>query len=189
MGIFKKITEIFRKIVIGYVYYSFPLTLIGLFILASYLPPDLPGYNEEMNEVIMDVIAKNPLCIICAAQFFIWTLISLLFSITMFFSRNNRETFFKKLSGIKERDEREVQIVGKAFRTSYITTMTILLFLLFMSLFYVYYHRKSPDNVEPGEFPAYISFSVGFAFLDSEAFITQKEGYDARKANPTENDM
>ena len=174
MGIFKKITEIFRKIVIGYVYYTFPLTLIGFFILAKYIKDDpqeflmQPYYGAFLNTLIY----------ISMAQFIIWTVISLLFSISMFFSRNNRESFLKKLSGIKERDEREIQAVGKALRASYLSTMTILIFILFMSLFWIQYYKKSPDNLEPGEYPRALSYGAGFTFLESEAIFTHWKGYD-----------
>ena len=178
MGILKKFTEISRKIVIGYIFYTFPLTLVGLLIFVSYVLPDLPRSDEEVIKVFTEVVAKNPLCIIFGILIFVWTLISLFFSITMFFSKNNREAFLKKLSGIKERDEREVKIVGRALRASYLSTMTILLFLLFINLFYVEYSVKSVDNVESGQPRGSLIFTIGIQPLDSDAIITQKEGYD-----------
>ena len=174
MGILKNISEIFRKIVIGYVFYTFPVTLMGCLILAKYIKDNpfeflqQPYYGAFLNTIIY----------VAMAQFVIWTLISCLFSITMFFSKNNRETVLKKLSGIKERDEREVQVVGKALRVSYLTTMTILLFLLFISLFYVQTSRQSADNVEPGHPPGSLTVAIQFNFLDEDAIITQREGYD-----------
>ena len=86
----------------------------------------------------------------------------------------------KKLSGIKERDEREVQIVGKALRASYLTSLTILLFLLFLSIFDVQVSIKPVDNVEPGQPSKELSFGagVGYKILNSWAIITEKEGYD-----------
>jgi hypothetical protein len=111
MTAFKTVKEIFRKIVMGYVYYTFPLTLIGFFILAKYMKDNPePYYGSFLNTLIS----------ISLAQLIIWSAISLLFFISMFFSRSNREIFLKKLSGIKERDEREIQAVGKALRASYL---------------------------------------------------------------------
>jgi hypothetical protein len=108
-----------------------------------------------------------------------WTLTSLILTISMFFSKNNRDAFLKKLSGIKERDEREVQIVGKALKSSYLTTMTILLFLLLISLFNVRVFKKSVHNVEQGQPRGAVILSIGFKVLNSEAaIVTQKEGYD-----------
>ncbi len=172
MGIFKKVTEIFREIVVGYVYYTFPVTLVGFFIIVKYVDDTSkiwePSYGAFLNTLIY----------ISGTQFIIWTAISLLFSISMFFFRSNREIFLKKLSGIKERDEREIQAVGKALRASYLSTMTILLFILFMSLFHFQYYKKSPDNLEPGELPRALSYGAGFIFLESEAIFTHWKGYD-----------
>ena len=175
MHILKKISEIFRKIVIGYVFYTFPVTLIGLFICIKYHVVDLSKFLQPSYGVFINTLIQ-----ISGIQIAIWTLIAWLFSITMFFSKNNREIVLKKLSGIKERDEREVQVVGKALRASYLTTMTILLFLFLISLFHVAIAIESFDHVEPGKPPGY--YSLGFQFdsdfLDPDAVITQKEGYD-----------
>jgi hypothetical protein len=56
--------------------------------------------------------------------------------------------------------------------------MTILVFILFMSLFSIQYYKKSPDNLEPGELPRSLSYSAGFDFFEPEAIITHWEGYD-----------
>ena len=160
MGIFKKIAEIFRKIIIGYVYYSFPLTVIAFMICGKYLAPYLksdPSFQWEQNYGIL----LNTLIHISIAQALIWIPMSLLFVITLFFSRKNRESFFKMLSGIKERDEREVQIVGKALRASYLTTMTIILFMFFISFLSVEISIKPADNVETGKSHRIISSSLG----------------------------
>ena len=82
MGIFKKISEIFRKIVIGYVFYTFPLTLIGFVIIPK---PQMPAIPAELMNYVQDVIYSNTLYSIAFAQIVLWILISWLFSISMFF--------------------------------------------------------------------------------------------------------
>ena len=176
MGILKKIIEIFRKIVIGYVYYTFPLTLIAFFIIPK---PQGPAKSEEVVNYILNAISSSTLYRIAFAQFVLWILISWLFSITMFFSRNNREIFLKKLSGIKERDEREIQIVGKALRTSYLTTMTILLSLLFLSMFHFEVAVNSADTIESGQERGYWGVGLAYNPINPWAITTQKEGYDS----------
>lgn len=173
MKILKKISEIFRKIVIGYVFYTFILTLIAFVILPK---PQSPFPAEPMNYV--SIIFSSPLYIAATVQIFIWTLTSLILSVSMFFLRNTREIFIKKLSGIKERDEREVQIVGKALRASYLSAMTILLFLLFMSLIKVEVYEKLDVNAKPPH-NKYIAISADIRpeVFNSKAVITQKEGY------------
>lgn len=95
MGIFKKIAEIFRKIAIGYVFYTFLLTLIGFLIIVSYSLPYSPVPPEDLSKFFNDVILNNPICIIAAIQLAIWILISFLFSITMFFSRTTEKFLLK----------------------------------------------------------------------------------------------
>lgn len=176
MGILKKIIEIFRKIVIGYIFYTFPLTLIAFFIIPK---PQGPAEYEEVLNYILNAISSSTVYRIAFAQFVLWILISWLFSISMLFSRNNREIFLKKLSGIKERDEREVQIVGKSMRASYLTTMTILLSFLFLSIFSMEVAVNSADTIESGQSRGY--WGVGFAYnpINPWAITTQKEGYDS----------
>jgi hypothetical protein len=178
MGTFKKMIEIFRKIVIGYVFYTFILTVIGFFIFPE--PPQSHSPDEFLN-FVYDVVLSNTPYKIVVAQIFIWTLTSWFLSISMFFSKNTRLIVLKKLSGIKERDEREVQIVGKASRAGYLTTMTILLFLLFLSVFSVCVSVKQDDNVEPGQPRGTLGITagIGYEIFNSWAIITEKEGYDS----------
>ncbi len=148
----------FIKIVIGYVFYTFPLTLAGYVFYFVFFP--------------------NPLINLLGVQAFIWTLTSLCLSISLFFSEKIRGVVLKKLSGIKERDEREVQIMGRALKSSYLTTMTILFFLLFISLFHGEVGKYSSENVESGQHTGSYAFGVSLRLLDKDALITQKEGYD-----------
>lgn len=83
-----------------------------------------------------------------------------------------------KLSGIKERDEREVQIVGKALKSTYLSTMTILLFLFIISLFNIQIEKKSVDSIEQGQKRNMVSIHLGFDIIDHSAVITEKKGYD-----------
>jgi uncharacterized membrane protein YeaQ/YmgE (transglycosylase-associated protein family) len=158
--------KIFKKIVIGYVFYTFPVTLVGLLIIDIYDLP--PSYGVFLNTI----------CYIVGAQIAIWVLTSLPLTISMFFSRSIRDSILVKLTGIKERDEREIQIVGKALRTSYLTSMTILLFLLFISLFQVEISKKSAYNVEEGQHRGVAAVGMKFNLIDSDALIMQKDGYD-----------
>ena len=175
MGIFKKIAEIFRKIVIGYVFYTSVLTLIAFIII----PEPQPGSTDEIMNYVFNVILSSPLYSAALVQIIIWNLTSLILSISMFFFRNTREIVLKKLSGIKERDEREVQIVGKALRASYLGTMTILLFILFMSLIKVEVYIKPINNAEPDK-PHHsmtINAGIGNEIINPKAIITKKKGY------------
>ena len=108
--------NLFKKIVIGFVFYTFPLAIVGFLIIGLY-----------ENSIIPSINGLYLLSLVHAA---FWILITFLLTIAMFFSKKLRNDVLSKLSGMKERDEREVQIVGKALKSTYLSTMTILLFLL-----------------------------------------------------------
>jgi len=154
--------KLFKKIVIGIVFYTFPLALVGFFIIGLY------------ENRIIRYISGLDLFTLVPALF--WTLITFFLTIAMFFSKGLRNDVLSKLSGMKERDEREVQIVGKALKSTYLSTMTILLFLLIISLFNIHVEKKSVDSVKPGQLRN--SISMGFDIIDRNALITKKEGYD-----------
>ncbi len=167
MKIIKKIATILKNVIIGYAFYTFPVTLIGVFIIAGGKGPPSDG-----------VLLKK-ICLILDVQSCIWTLTSLFLSILMLFSRSVRDSILQKITGIKERDEREVQIAGKALKSSYLTTMTILLFLLVISLFHLEISEKSADSVEVGQHRGTVGLLLNFKAFDSDGIVTQKEGYDS----------
>jgi hypothetical protein len=156
--------NLFKKIVIGFVFYTFPLALVGFLIIGVY------------ESTMMPILAAPYMVTLIHA--FIWTLITFFLTIAMFFSKGLRYDVLSKLSGIKERDEREVQIVGRALKSTYLSTMTILLFLLIISLFNIQVAKKSVDSIEPGQKRNSGSIGMGFDIIDHNALITQKEGYD-----------
>jgi hypothetical protein len=156
--------NLFKKIVIGFVYYTFPLALVGFLIVGVYertMMPSLAGLYF--------------LAFLLAGC---WTLITFALTIAMFFSKGLRNDALLKLSGIKERDEREVQIVGRSLKSTYLSIMTILLFLLIVSLFDIRVEKKSVDSVEPGQLRNSAMIHLGFDIIDHNNLITKKEGYD-----------
>ena len=159
--------NLFKKIVIGFVFYTFPLAIVDFLIIGLSENSIIPHIKPYITGLYLLTLVHT----VC------WTLITFLLTVAMFFSRKLRNDVLSKLSGMKERDEREVQIVGKALKSTYLSTMTILLFLLIISIFNVCVEKKSADNIEPGQ--PRISLYMGFEILDSNALITQKEGYDS----------
>jgi hypothetical protein len=96
----------------------------------------------------------------------------------MFFSKALRNSVLARLSGMKERDEREVQITGRALKSSYLGSMTILLCLLSISFIQITFSKKSVDHLKPGELPRSISLGYAAKLADPDAIVMKKEGYD-----------
>ena len=160
--------NLFKKIVIGITFYTFPLAIVAFLIIGLIESNAIPYLGGT------DLLTLG----LWPALF--WTLITLFLTIAMFFSKKLRNDVLTKLSGIKERDEREVQIVGRALKSTYLSTMTILLFLLIISLFNIQVEKKSVDNVDPAQKynSKMIMIHLGFDIIDHNAVITQKEGSD-----------
>lgn len=74
-----------------------------------------------------------------------WFLTLTLFLIFLVLAPKARELTLLRLANIKERDEREEIITGKAARVTYISTLSLLIFLFFSSIFSVYL-VKLPDT-------------------------------------------
>lgn len=83
------------------------------------------------------------------------------FPVLVVISVEAREKTLKRLANIKERDEREEFITGRAARGSYISTMRILILLLFLSVFQVQVERLPDNEIVDGKRN---SFSIGLHF-------------------------
>ena len=156
--------KILKKIVINFVFYAAPLALICYLFL---------GLIERRITANLDSIH-----FLASRLVLLWTLVTFFLTISMFFSKSLRNEVLARLSGIKERDEREVQIVGKALKSTYLTTLTLLLFLLFISLFYVHIGKKERSCIEQGQKPIELAIKLEFHLIDSNTVITQKPGFE-----------
>jgi Zn-dependent protease with chaperone function len=99
----------------------------------------------------------------------------------MFFSKALRNSVLARLSGMKERDEREVQIVGSALKSTYLSSMTILLCLLSISFIQVTFSKKYADNLSPVEQRGHQSYNPD---IETQKYLNtltpeQKEKSDA----------
>lgn len=67
----------------------------------------------------------------------LWLVALFLFLVCLILAPAVRERTLKRLANLNERDEREEYITGKASRSSYIFTLTVMIFFLFLSMFSV----------------------------------------------------
>ena len=156
--------KILKKIVINFVFYASPLVLVCYLFL---------GLIETRITTDFDNLhfwAGLPILL--------WTPITFFLTLSMFFSKKLRNDVLVRLSGIKERDEREVQIVGNALKSTYLTTMTLLLFLLFFSLFYIHVGKKASGSVGGDEPPIEVCLKMEYHLIDANTVVTQKQGFD-----------
>lgn len=92
--------------------------------------------------------------------FGIWMTFSIYLSLRLVFSRSFRAEILPKLTFFWERDERELQLSGRATRNSFLITLAILICFLCLSVFSVSIYRTSPENAVNGKTG---TISLGFS--------------------------
>lgn len=95
----------------------------------------------------------------------LWMLISVLISVRLVLSTQFREMVLAKLTFIKERDEREAYMTGRAAKDTMLTSMALLIFLFCLSCFQVSLHNLPPEQAIDGKTRA-VSLGVKFELFD-----------------------
>ena len=80
-----------------------------------------------------------------------WMTLCIVLSIRLMVSGPLRDQVLSRFTFIRERDEREVMLTGKAARTTFLTTLAILLFLFCLSCFQVSIYRVPPEKAVDGK--------------------------------------
>jgi hypothetical protein len=95
-----------------------------------------------------------------------WMILAIYLSIRLLVSGGFRDKVLAKLTFIRERDEREVVLTGKAARTTLLTSIAILIFLFCFSCFQVSIYRVPPEKAIDGK-TGMLSLGFGFKMLES----------------------
>lgn len=80
-----------------------------------------------------------------------WMALSIILSIRLMVSGTFRDQVLSRFTFIRERDEREVMLTGKATRTTFLTTLAILMFLFCLSCFQVSIYRVPTEQAVDGK--------------------------------------
>jgi hypothetical protein len=105
----------------------------------------------------------------------LWMLLSIYLSARLMISGSFRNEVLAKLTFIREKDEREVMLTGKATKTTFLTSLAILIFLFCLSCFQVSIYRVPQAKAVDGK--------VGIVTLDLD--FTLIEGSKTVDANKT----
>jgi hypothetical protein len=95
----------------------------------------------------------------------VWMTLSLYLSVRLMVSGPFRDQVIAKLTFIRERDEREAIWTGKATRTTFLTSLAILIFLFCLSCFQVSIYRVPKERAVDGK-TRFVSLGVGFSLLE-----------------------
>jgi hypothetical protein len=101
---------------------------------------------------------------IAGLVFGLWMALALYLSIRLMLSDAFRDRVLTRLTFVRERDEREALLTGRATRTTFMTSLAILIFLFCLSCFQVSVYRVEPEMAVNGN-TGYISLGLGFSLL------------------------
>jgi len=91
----------------------------------------------------------------------LWMTLSLYLSVKLIVSGTFRDQVIARLTFIRERDEREAILTGKAARTTFLTSLALLIFLFCLSCFHVSIYQVPPEMAVDGKTG---TVSLGLAF-------------------------
>ena len=95
----------------------------------------------------------------------IWMTLSLYLSVRLMVSGPFRDLVIARITFMRERDEREVILTGKATRTTFLTTLAILIFLFCLSCFHVSIYKVPQERAVEGK-TGMVSLGLGFSLLE-----------------------
>lgn len=116
-------------------------------------------YDPHLNPILK--IINEILC----WNLMFWFLILMLFFVMLVIVPSARERVLRRIANIKERDEREQFITGKASRVTYISTLSLLIFLFFFSVFSVSMYRLPASEVQPHKNHS-LNIGLSYHFFD-----------------------
>ena len=107
---------------------------------------------------------SEPCNVIFGFSLMTWFLFLILFLSALVTRPSFREKMLCRLANLKTRDEREEFITGNAARTSYVSTMSLMIFLLFFSMFNLDVTKLAPGEAPDGHRTT-LSISLGYSLF------------------------
>lgn len=95
-----------------------------------------------------------------------WMVLTIYLSIRLMISVSFREKVLAKLTFMKERDEREVLLTGKAIKTTFLTSLAILIFLFCLSCFQVSIYKVPAEKAMSGK-TGFVTLGLQIKLLES----------------------
>lgn len=105
----------------------------------------------------------------------LWFTLLILFLVVLVFVQPVREKTLRRLANMKDRDEREQYITGKASRAAYISTLSLVIFFLFFSLFTFNITKLPPDQNAGHSLRAGIGIHFSLLNSDSKPQVINKQ--------------
>jgi hypothetical protein len=94
-------------------------------------------------------------------------ILSVYLSLRLIISGTFRDQVLAKITFIRERDEREAMLTGKAAKTAFLTSLAFLILLFCLSCFRVSIYRVPPEKAVNGK-TGFVTLGVGYSLLESD---------------------
>lgn len=105
----------------------------------------------------------------------LWFAVLIIFLVILVAAPSARENTLRHIANLKERDEREEYITGKASRAAYISTLSLTLLFLFFSIFSLSINRFPADQNMPKRHLT-VSIHIGSSLLAENKSQNMPEG-------------
>lgn len=155
----------FIKITQNYLLYALPFVLVCAGWSAVKTEKEVLSEATIASRILWEILSWNLIT---------WFVVLILFLVMLVVFPLAREKTLKRLANLKERDEREQYITGKAARTAYIATLSLLILLLFFSVFSLNIYHKPEAQAINGK-TGTIAIGMQFKFLDSPAVVSEQK--------------
>lgn len=105
---------------------------------------------------------------LCGLTLSVWMALTVYLGLRLIVSAPFREQVLTRLAFMRERDEREAMITGKAARATFLTSLAVLVFLFCLSCFQVSIYRVPPEKAIDGK-TRVLSLGVGLNLVEDPA--------------------
>lgn len=105
----------------------------------------------------------------------LWFLGIIIYLCLLLFTKEAREKTLSRLTQIHERDERESYITGQASRTAFLSTISLLIFLLFFSVFTVNIYKLPQEQAVSGK-TGTLALGLQFNLFENKPSKVETEG-------------
>lgn len=123
------------------------------------------SFSSQKNIFLTNSILLKITWEILSWNLMIWFGALIVFLISLALAPSVREATLKRLANIKDRDEREHYITGEASRSAYIASLSMMILLLFLSIFTLKIYRVPESEAINGK-RSNVSIGLQFDLID-----------------------
>lgn len=152
------------RVVQNYLMYSLPLVLICMAWGSTTPESEIRQTATLPVQWLWEVLSWNLM---------VWFAVLSLFLLALVASTEAREMTLKRLANLKERDELEQYITGRASRAAYVSTLSLLILLLFLSVFTLNIYRL-PEGQAPAGKRGTVEIGLSLDFWDKDKAVVPK---------------